>query len=324
MTRRMALTQSSMSDWEFAMSRKDSWLMGARSFSPVPPAERRGHFIIRLDCPHFWKSGLCQEVLGSVTRAYVFFLIILIYVSRVMKDKSIRLSSLTHPMNSFTNSCPSVLQQCCELTFRAITDIAASVFATRWHTCPVVHSYCYHLNLPCKNGPSLHLLTHSQAKKLGYVIKHCNIKIPWVMLACVFSLQKCNCFQQGTNVSHYLCWYVVFVVFVLLRCAFWTICRMCHLFPIWTIAVFAVTVVWPRGGNPNRNSGAIKLHAIVAQLCKLTLSWRKKQHRRARLSLEIKNNVIAGCFPLASARYFGEALIDPWGKRAHFKCLIKK
>lgn len=38
MTRRMALTQSSMSVWEFAMSRKDSWLTGARSFSPVPPA----------------------------------------------------------------------------------------------------------------------------------------------------------------------------------------------------------------------------------------------------------------------------------------------
>lgn len=38
MTRRMALTQSSISFWEFAMSRKDSWLMGARSFSPVPPA----------------------------------------------------------------------------------------------------------------------------------------------------------------------------------------------------------------------------------------------------------------------------------------------
>lgn len=37
MTRRMALTQSSMSVWEFAMSRKDSWLIGARSFSPVPP-----------------------------------------------------------------------------------------------------------------------------------------------------------------------------------------------------------------------------------------------------------------------------------------------
>lgn len=37
MTRRMALTQSSMSDWEFAISRKDSWLIGARSFSPVPP-----------------------------------------------------------------------------------------------------------------------------------------------------------------------------------------------------------------------------------------------------------------------------------------------
>lgn len=38
MTRRMALTQSSMSVWAFAMSRKDSWLTGARSFSPVPPA----------------------------------------------------------------------------------------------------------------------------------------------------------------------------------------------------------------------------------------------------------------------------------------------
>lgn len=38
MTRRMALTQSSISVWEFAMSRKDSWLIGARSFSPVPPA----------------------------------------------------------------------------------------------------------------------------------------------------------------------------------------------------------------------------------------------------------------------------------------------
>lgn len=43
MTRRMALTQSSMSVWEFAMSRKDSWLIGARSFSPVPPVGgRRG------------------------------------------------------------------------------------------------------------------------------------------------------------------------------------------------------------------------------------------------------------------------------------------
>lgn len=37
MTRRMALTQSSMSVWELAISRKDSWLSGARSFSPVPP-----------------------------------------------------------------------------------------------------------------------------------------------------------------------------------------------------------------------------------------------------------------------------------------------
>lgn len=41
MTRRMALTQSSMSVWEFAMSRKDSWLIGVRSFSPVPPAGTR-------------------------------------------------------------------------------------------------------------------------------------------------------------------------------------------------------------------------------------------------------------------------------------------
>lgn len=41
MTRRMALTQSSMSVWEFAMSRTDSWLMGVRSFSPVPPEEHR-------------------------------------------------------------------------------------------------------------------------------------------------------------------------------------------------------------------------------------------------------------------------------------------
>lgn len=40
MTRRMALTQSSMSVWELAMSRKDSWLIGARSFSPVPPVVR--------------------------------------------------------------------------------------------------------------------------------------------------------------------------------------------------------------------------------------------------------------------------------------------
>lgn len=42
MTRRMALTQSSMSAWEFAMSRKDSWLIGARSFSPVPPVGKMG------------------------------------------------------------------------------------------------------------------------------------------------------------------------------------------------------------------------------------------------------------------------------------------
>lgn len=40
MTRRMALTQSSMSVWEFAMSRKDSWLIGARSLSPAPPARK--------------------------------------------------------------------------------------------------------------------------------------------------------------------------------------------------------------------------------------------------------------------------------------------
>ncbi|TNN33922.1 hypothetical protein EYF80_055912 [Liparis tanakae] len=40
MTRRMALTQSSMSVWELAISRKDSWLCGARSFSPVPPGGR--------------------------------------------------------------------------------------------------------------------------------------------------------------------------------------------------------------------------------------------------------------------------------------------
>lgn len=39
MTRRMALTQSSMSVWELAMSRKDSWLIAARSFSPVPPLQ---------------------------------------------------------------------------------------------------------------------------------------------------------------------------------------------------------------------------------------------------------------------------------------------
>lgn len=40
MTRRMALTQSSMSVWEFAMSRKDSWLIGARSLSPAPPIRK--------------------------------------------------------------------------------------------------------------------------------------------------------------------------------------------------------------------------------------------------------------------------------------------
>ena len=40
MTRRIALTQSSMSVWEFAMSRKDSWLIGARSLSPVPPVRK--------------------------------------------------------------------------------------------------------------------------------------------------------------------------------------------------------------------------------------------------------------------------------------------
>lgn len=39
MTRLMALTQSSMSFWEFAMSRKASWLRADLSFSPVQPME---------------------------------------------------------------------------------------------------------------------------------------------------------------------------------------------------------------------------------------------------------------------------------------------
>lgn len=41
MTRLMALTQSSMSFWEFAISRKASWLGADRSFSPVPPTDRQ-------------------------------------------------------------------------------------------------------------------------------------------------------------------------------------------------------------------------------------------------------------------------------------------
>lgn len=41
MTRLMALTQSSMSFWEFAISRKVSWLGADRSFSPVPPTDRQ-------------------------------------------------------------------------------------------------------------------------------------------------------------------------------------------------------------------------------------------------------------------------------------------
>lgn len=36
-TLRMALTHSSMSLWEVAISRKDSWFIPVRSFSPVPP-----------------------------------------------------------------------------------------------------------------------------------------------------------------------------------------------------------------------------------------------------------------------------------------------
>jgi len=42
MTRLMALTQSSMSFWEFAMSRKASWLRADLSFSPVQPMETDG------------------------------------------------------------------------------------------------------------------------------------------------------------------------------------------------------------------------------------------------------------------------------------------
>lgn len=41
MTRLMALTQSSMSFWEFAISKKASWLGADRSFSPVPPTGKR-------------------------------------------------------------------------------------------------------------------------------------------------------------------------------------------------------------------------------------------------------------------------------------------
>lgn len=42
MTRLMAFTQSSMSLWELAMSRKDSWLIAALSFSPAETENKRG------------------------------------------------------------------------------------------------------------------------------------------------------------------------------------------------------------------------------------------------------------------------------------------
>lgn len=52
-TRLMALTQSSMSFWELAISRKASWLRADLSFSPVPPKQSETERQIKNKCTCF-------------------------------------------------------------------------------------------------------------------------------------------------------------------------------------------------------------------------------------------------------------------------------